>query len=90
MGGGERHPPGDGAGPLAVALFQALAEQAHALPVKPEQLDQAAAFAAEGEQGAAERICDASHIRSYVSELDMWRRVPGTANSAVMTNFAAT
>ena len=42
--------------PEEVALLQPLAEQAHALSVEPKQLDQPAAFTAEGEQRAAERV----------------------------------
>jgi hypothetical protein len=54
--GRQRNPSGVGDRPLEVAVLQPLAEQAQALPVEPKQLDQAAAFAAKGEQGAAERV----------------------------------
>jgi hypothetical protein len=35
-------------------------------------------------------ICGAPHIPIYVSGLDMWRRRPGAADSAAISNFAAT
>jgi hypothetical protein len=73
-----------------VAFVQPFAEQAETLSVKPKQFDQPATFTAKSEQGAAERICGASHILSYVSEVNMWRRSFGPANCAAMTNFAAT
>jgi hypothetical protein len=45
-----------GGRPDEVALLQPLAEQAYALAVEPQQLDQTAAFATKGEHRAAERI----------------------------------
>jgi hypothetical protein len=46
-------------------LLQSLAEQAHALAVEPQQLDQAAALAAEGEQRAAEWILFQRLLRQH-------------------------
>ena len=38
----------------------------------------------------AVRICGAPHIRTYVSGVDMWRRVPVARDSAAIVGFAAT
>ena len=56
----------------------------------PNQLDQVASAPPEDPQIAGMRICDASHIRIYVSDIDMWRPGLGAADSATLSNFAAT
>ena len=56
----------------------------------PEDFGEIAATSAEDVKIARVRICGAPHIPTYVSGVDMWRRGPGAADSAVIWNFADT
>ena len=83
------HAVGDG-GPQEPPALQTLHEQTRAVAVMPDQLDQVASPPPEDPQIAGMRICDASHIRIYVSDVDMCRPGLGAADSAALSNFAAT
>jgi hypothetical protein len=56
----------------------------------PKHLDQVTALAPEHVKITGKRICDASHIRTYVSSKNIWRRGPLARRTAGLMEFAAT
>src|SRR5215472_13512645 len=57
-------------------LLQPLRHQHHAAAIPRQQLHSVRALRAKNEHIASVRICGASHIRTYVSGANMWRRSP--------------
>src|SRR5215469_12040835 len=57
-------------------LLQPLRHQHHAAAVPRQQLHSVRALRAKNEHIASVWICDASHIHTYVSGANMWRRSP--------------
>jgi hypothetical protein len=64
--------------------FQTLGIQRHTQAVMPKDFQQVAATSAKHVEITSEWICGAPHIRSYVSDVIMWRR------RRVVREFAAT
>jgi hypothetical protein len=76
--------------PDEAAFLQPFGVERHAETVMPKNLNQVTSGASKDIKITCVGICDAPHIPTYVSGVDMWRRGSGAANSSVMTNFAAT
>jgi len=57
--------------PQEASALQSLREQACALAVMPNDLDQVTAAAPKNVEITSVRICAAAHIRTYVSAVDM-------------------
>ncbi len=73
---GQSHDAVGNGGPLELAVFQPLREQADARPIEVNQLDPVGASRPEHIDRARERLCGAPHNRSYASGEIMWRSRP--------------